>query len=316
MKYISDLKEGERVIEFYLCKEKQQLTTKTNKDFMKLTLEDKTGSITGMIWEIGVLIDDFSKGDIIKVDGKVQSYQDSKQLVIQKVRRATEKDEINIRDFYHTSRVSTDDLYNKAIGMIEQIRDEALRRLVYYFYRDNAQISNKLKSHPAAKNIHHSYVGGLLEHSVSVAQIAASFKDIYPQLDLDLLIAGGLLHDIGKLTELEPFPSGEYSDMGRLLGHITIGYQMVFEQGSKIADLSEKKLTILSHMILSHHGKLEFASPVVPATMEAMALNLADLSDSQLKLMEDAIRLDNSDGHWTGYNRALERYIYKPGDEA
>lgn len=315
MKYISDLKEGERVIEFYLCKDKQQITAKSGKEFIKLTLEDKTGSITGMIWEPSILIENFSKGDIVKVDGKVQLYQDNKQLVIVKVRKSTDKDEINIRDFYHTSRVATDDLYQKALNMIEQIRDEALRRLVYYFYRDNVQFSEKLKSHPAAKNIHHSYVGGLLEHSTSVATIAVSFRELYPQLDQDLLIAGGLLHDIGKLTELEPFPSGEYSDMGRLLGHITIGYQMVYEQGKKIADLSEKKLTALSHMILSHHGKLEYASPVVPATMEAMALNLADLSDSQLKLMEDAIRLDNSEGHWTGYNRVLERYIYKPGED-
>lgn len=310
MKYIRDLVEGQQVIEFYLCKERQQLTSKNGKDYLKLTLEDKTGSITAMAWTLNGLIENVSKGDVVKVDGRVQMYQDSKQINLMRLRKA-QPSEVDIRELYHTSSVPTEELYQKALFMIEQIGDEALRRLVLYFYRDNAQIVEKLKTHPAAKNIHHGYVGGLLEHSVSVAHLAAGYLDLYPQMDKDLLIAGGLLHDIGKLKELEALPSGDYSDTGRLLGHITIGYQMVYEVGSKMADLSEKKLTMLSHMILSHHGKLEFASPVVPSTMEAMALNLADLGDSQLKLMEDAMRLDSTEGHWTSYNRALERYLYK-----
>ncbi|MCF0136446.1 MAG: HD domain-containing protein [Lachnospiraceae bacterium] len=313
MRYIHDLTEGQHIIEFYLCRERQTLTAKNGKDYVKMTLEDKTGSINAMVWDLSYIADNFAKGDIVKVDGKVQSFNNAMQINILRIRKAREN-EYNVSDFYHTSRVPSEVLYERALGMIEQIRDEALRRLVFYFYRDNARLAAKLKEHPAAKSIHHGYIGGLLEHSTSVASIALSYRDIYPQLDQDLLIAGGLLHDIGKLEELQPLPSGDYSDAGRLLGHITIGYRMVYEQGVKMADLSTGKLTALCHMILSHHGKLEFASPVVPSTMEAIALNLADLADSQLKLMEDAIRLDTTEGNWTAYNRALERYIYKAED--
>ena len=310
MKYIKDFKEGDRVIDYYLCRDKQMLVTKAGKDYYKLVLEDKTGSVNAMVWEIGPLVSDFAKGDIVKVDGKIQTYQDAPQMTVMKIRKAAEN-EVDVSDFFKTSKVPTEALYKKALGMIEQIKDPALRRLAFYFYRDNDQIAKKLMKHPAAKNVHHGYLGGLIEHSVSVAQIAVSFRDLYPQLDQDLLIVGGLLHDIGKLKELEPIPMLDYSDAGRLLGHITMGYQMIHEQGSKMADLDPAKLLNLEHMILSHHGKLEFASPVVPETMEAMALNLADLSDSQLKLMEDAIEADSLEGNWTSYNRALERYIYK-----
>lgn len=311
MEFIADLKEGQHVIEFYLCKEKQQLVTKAGKDYFKIMLEDRSGSVIGMIWDLNMLVEPFSKGDIVKVDGRVQIYQETKQINIVRIRPAKEN-EYDISNLFRTSRIPIETMYQKAMSMIERIQDPALKRLVLYFYKDNADIARRLKRHPAAKNIHHGYIGGLLEHSVSVATLALGYEEIYPNLDADLLIAGGLLHDIGKLKELQMLPVSDYTDEGRLLGHITIGYQMVYEQGCKIVELAPEKLTMLCHMILSHHGKLEYASPVVPATMEAMALNMADLADSQLKLMEDAIKGDNSEGHWTSFNRTLERYLYKP----
>ncbi len=311
MEFIADLREGQHVIEFYVCKEKQQLVTKSGKDYFKIMLEDRSGQIIGMIWDLNMLVEPFSKGDIVKVDGRVQIYQEAKQINIVRIRPAKDN-EYDLSNLFRASRIPIETMYQKALSMIDLIQDPALKRLVLYFYKDNADIARKLKRHPAAKNIHHGYIGGLLEHSVSVATLALGYKVIYPDLDEDLLIAGGLLHDIGKLKELQMLPVSDYTDEGRLLGHISIGYQMVYEQGQKIAELAPEKLTMLCHMILSHHGKLEFASPVVPATMEAMALNMADLADSQLKLMEDAVNGDNTEGHWTAYNRTLERYLYKP----
>ena len=139
-----------------------------------------------------------------------------------------------------------------------------------------------------------------------------NFLTIYPEMNRDLLIAGSLLHDIGKLDELEGFPTGDYSDEGRMLGHITIGYLKVHAAAEKLANMDKSLLMQLDHMILSHHGEREYGSPVVPLTMEAMALHLADLSDSKMKQVEESIEQDHTEGNWTGYNRTLERYFYKP----
>ncbi len=311
MDYIANLKEGQHVIDFYLCKDKQQLVTKNGKDYLKLQLEDKTGTINGMVWDLNAFIQPFNKGDVIKIDGKVQQYQDTLQIGIIKIRKADDKEYV-ISDFFRTSRKPTEEIYSEALALIDSMKSGALKRLVQHFYLDDPQIVKKLKTHPAAKNIHHGYIGGLLEHMVSVCRICLGYTSLYPELDRDLLIAGALLHDIGKLEELESLPTGDYSDEGRFLGHITIGYLRVHAAGEHIADMDPKLLMQLDHMILSHHGEREYGSPVVPITMEAMALHLADLSDSKLKQVEETIEQDHTEGSWTGFNRTLERYFYKP----
>ncbi|HCA34931.1 MAG TPA: hydrolase [Lachnospiraceae bacterium] len=312
MNKIADFADGQHIVDCYLVRDKLELVTKAGKDYMKLILEDSSRTINGMVWDLeSALIGSFRKGDVVKVDAFVQTYQGALQLNIVRIRQA-KAGEYKLEDLFKVSKKDPEDLYQQALAMIDQIRDPGLKQLVEYFYKLNPNTIKKLKQHPAAKSIHHDYVGGLLEHSVTVAEYAVSFQEAYPQMDKDLLIAGGLLHDIGKLSELAPIPLNDYTDSGRLLGHITIGYQMVHEAGARIGLLSQKKLLQLEHMILSHHGEREFGSPVVPETMEAMALHMADLCDSHLKQMEEQIETDRTEGSWTAYNRVLDRYIYKP----
>lgn len=313
MTFIADLKDGQRVIDLFLCKEKQQLITKAGKDYLKLQLEDKTGCIGAMVWDLSDQIGPFEKGDIIKIDAKVSTYNDALQLTVSRLRVADPK-EYNVTDFFRTSKEDTESIYQRMLLLISRIKDPGIKKLVNAFCVDDPKLVRQLKTHPAAKNIHHGYMGGLLEHLVSVTTLALGLKNQYPDMDQDLLIAGGILHDIGKLVELEPLPGGDYSNAGRFLGHIAIGYQMVHERGSKIPELSTEKLMHLEHMILSHHGEREFGSPVVPLSREAMALHLADYSDSKMKQVDETIENDLSDGAWTQYYRPLERYLYKSNE--
>ena len=311
MTFIKDLQDGSHIVSHYFCKDKQQLMTKNGKDYLKLTLEDKTGVINAMVWDIGPQIGSFEKGDIIKIDAKASVYNDALQLTVSRLRRS-QPGEYQISDFFRTSREDSESIYQRLLMLVDSISDPGLKKLVRFFCVDNEKMVERLKQHPAAKNIHHGYMGGLLEHMVSVTGLALALKQQYIDLDRDLLVAGGLLHDIGKLVELEPLPMGDYSNPGRFLGHISIGFQMVHEAGQKIPELDPAKLMQLEHMILSHHGEREYGSPVVPITKEAMALHLADYSDSKMKQVEEAIESDLTDGEWTSYNRPLERYFDKP----
>ena len=315
MEFIESFKEGQRVIGHYLCEDKQMMTARTGKNYLKLVLEDKTGSITAMVWELGPQIGPFDKGEIIKIDGTTSIYQGAMQLSVTRLRRS-EAHEYAVDDYYRTSRESSQVLYERLLGYMQQIRDMGLRHLVESFYVDDQALIERLLRHPAAKSVHHNYIGGLLEHTVSVTGLALYMAEQYQPANPDLIIAGALLHDIGKLREIKPLPLNEYSDEGQLLGHIAIGYMMVHERGVQIPDLSPQLLMQLEHMILAHHGELEFGSPKVPSTIDAMILYLADLSDSKLKQVEDAIDTDHGEGHWTAYHRILGRTFYKPDGES
>lgn len=313
MEFIESLKEGQHVIGHYLCKDKQMMMARNGKNYYKLVLEDKTGSITAMVWEINSQIQPFEKGSVIKVDAMVSSYQGVLQMSVTRIRRS-EPGEYETGDYFRTSRQSPEALYEQILGYMQQIRDMGLRKLVESFYLDDPAMVDQLKHHPAAKSVHHNYMGGLLEHTASVTAIAMYLGTMYVGTNPDLLIAGALLHDIGKLREIEPLPLNEYSDEGQFLGHIAIGYMMVHEKGTMIAELDPAILMQLEHMILSHHGELEFGSPKVPSTIDAMILHMADLSDSKLKQVEDAIEMDHGDGCWTAYHRILGRTFYKPDE--
>lgn len=311
MEYIESFKEGQHVIGHYMCKDKQMMTARNGKNYYKLVLEDKTGSITGMVWEINQQIGGFEKGEVIKVDGVVGHYQGVPQMSITRIRRS-EKYEYTIGDYFRTSRESSEVLYQRILGFMQQVRDMGLRRLLESFYVEDSAMVEQLKKHPAARSVHHNYIGGLLEHTASVTAIAMHLGQLYQGTNPDLLIAGALLHDIGKLREIEPLPLNEYSDEGQFLGHIPIGYMMVHERGQMIQELDPSILMQLEHMILSHHGELEFGSPKVPSTIDAMILHMADLCDSKLKQVEDAIETDRTEGSWTAYHRVLGRTFYKP----
>lgn len=315
MEWIEQLKEGQHVIEHYLCKDKQMMMARNGKNYFKLVLEDKTGAITAMVWEIGPQIQPFERGDVIKVDGVVGNYQGTPQMSVTRIRRS-EESEYEVANYFRTSKIPVESLYQQVLAAMQQIQDIGLRRLVQSFYLDDPDMVAQIKKHPAAKSVHHNYIGGLLEHTASVTSIASYLGTLYTSANPDLLLAGALLHDIGKLREIEPLPINEYSDEGQFLGHIAIGYMMVHEKGSMIAELDPALLMQLEHMILSHHGELEFGSPKVPSSIEAMILHMADLTDSKLKQVEDAIEMDHNEGSWTAYHRVLGRTFYKPDEAA
>ena len=311
MEFIETLQEGQHVVGHYLCKDKQTMQARNGKTYLKLQLEDKTGSLVGMVWEPSTQAGAVERGDVIKVDALISSYQGILQMSINRVRKS-EAFEYQISDYYRTSRFEIVDLYKQILAYIDQVEDVGLKKLLQRFYVEDSALIDRLKRHPAAKSVHHHYLGGLLEHTVTVASIAQQLSKLYLGVNKDLVLAGALLHDIGKLREIQPLPVNAYSDEGQFIGHIVIGYQMIHERADGISELSPEILMQLEHMILSHHGELEFGSPKTPSTIEAMILHMADLSDSKIKQVEDAIQLGTSEGNWTPYHRVLGRCFYRP----
>jgi len=311
---IDSLKPDQNTISFFLCKEKQSLLTKTGSAYLKILLSDKTGTLKGMIWHPeDDNIAPFEVNDVVKVQGQVSLFQNEKQISIFKIRKACDG-EYEPSDFYRATEKDVNELYGFIQNTINSMVNPYLKKLMSSFFPESGEQKDLFIKHPAAKAFHHNYQGGLLEHSVSVAKIAMGLVEQYPDVDSELVICGALLHDIGKTVELTPAPTTDYSLKGRFIGHIVMGALMISD---KINDLypegnfpEDLKLNLI-HMILSHHGELEFGSPVVPATSEAIILHLADDADAKLKEADDAIRFDTNEGLFTSYNKALERYLYK-----
>lgn len=317
MLYIRDMNANNQpVSDVYLCRERQDMVTRSGKSYIKLILGDKTGQIIAMVWDPQLKVQgSFANGDMLKVEAVTGSYQGTMQLNVNTVRKAADS-EYDPKDYYRCAEKSPEEYLSQARAMIDTVKDAGLHKLLLRFYGEDSHYLEKLKIHPAAKSIHHDYYGGLLEHMVHVTQMALSFSSIYP-MNTDLVITGGLLHDIGKLSELSPVPDNDYTDVGRLMGHISLGAMMINVESHRIPEMTNENRKLLEHIILSHHGKLEYGSPVLPMTMEALAVQSADLADSQMKQMEQMVEMDNNpSSQWTGYCRGLERFVRKPHDDA
>lgn len=306
MKYIEDFKEDERILGHYLCKQKQTLKTKSGKNYYSLKLQDKTGIIDAKVWELNNDIHNFEEKDIIKIDGTVLLYQSSLQLKISKIRKSTEG-EFEEADYIPTTDKNVEALVENINELIQSINDTYLKTLLENIFIHDEFISKTIKSHSAAKTIHHAYMGGLIEHTVAVTSICDFLSTRYKFVNRDLLIAGSLLHDIGKIYELSPFPDNDYTDMGELLGHIVIGVEMINKKAQEIDDFPEETLYLLKHLIVSHHGELEFGSPQRPKTIEAMVLHSADSADSKIKMFEEEIAKADDKATWVGYHKLLQR---------
>lgn len=311
---IDSLKPDQNTTSFFLCKEKQSLLTKTGSSYLKILLSDKTGTLKGMIWHPDdENIAPFESNDVVKVQGQISLFQNEKQINIFKIRKACDG-EYEPTDFYRATEKDVQKLYNYIQTGILDLVNPYLKKLMTAFFPENGPQKDIFIKHPAAKAFHHNYQGGLLEHSVSVAQIAMSLVNQYPEVDSELVFCGALLHDIGKTVELTPAPTTDYTLQGRFIGHIVTGAMMVSDKIKVLypdGNFPEDLKLHLIHMILSHHGALEYGSPVVPATAEAFILHLADDADAKLKETDDAIRFDTNDGDFTSYNKPLERYLYK-----
>ena len=314
MKYITDFQEGGRISGIYLCKQKTSAMTKNGKPYENVILQDKTGVIDGKIWDPNSNgIEDFDALDYIDVIGEVTSFAGALQINMKRVRKAHEG-EYDPSDYLPVSENSTDVMMNFLLEKIGSVQNPYLNTLLKSFFVDDTDFVKDFTSHSAAKSVHHSFIGGLLEHTTSVTRFCEYLAGAYPILNHDLLITAAILHDIGKVKELSSFPLNDYTDEGQLLGHIVIGAQMIHDHIRLIPDFPETLGNLLMHCILAHHGELEFGSPKKPALAEAVALNMADNTDAKMQTLTEIFGADKSKKEWLGYNRLFESNLRKTGE--
>lgn len=313
MRYIETLHEGDRIQEVYLCKQKSVATSKNGKQYMSLVLQDKTGTVDAKIWDLNSGgIGDFDVLSYVDVMADVTVFNGAFQLNVKRIRKAGEH-EYKVEDYLPISRYSIDGMYQVLLQMIDTVKAPHYHALLKAFFVDDAAFIERFKQNSAAKTMHHGFVGGLLEHSLSVAKLCAYYCKRYDILDYNLLITAALLHDIGKTREISLFPVNDYTDDGNLLGHIVMGYEMIGEKIKGISDFPKVCESELKHCILAHHGELEYGSPKKPALAEAVALNLADNTDARMEgLTELFLGTVPPDGSsWYGYNKMFESNLRK-----
>ncbi|MBU9724395.1 3'-5' exoribonuclease YhaM family protein [Diplocloster modestus] len=311
MRYIETLRDGDRITGIYLCKHKQAALTKNGKSYENVILQDKTGTIDSKIWEPNSPgIGDFEAMDYVEIAGDVVSYQGALQLSIKRSRKAMDGS-YDPKDYVPVSEKDIEEMYRELLGFIGGLRDPYLKRLAASFFVEDQEFISRFKFHSAAKNVHHGFVGGLLEHTLSVVKLCDYYCGAYPVLNKDLLITAAIFHDIGKLDELAAFPANDYTDDGQLLGHIVMGCEAVGARIRTISGFPPKLASELKHCILAHHGELEFGSPKKPALVEAVALNFADNTDAKLQTMTEAFKAAGNNDDWLGYNRLFESNIRK-----
>lgn len=315
MKYIQTFREGERVNGIYLCKTKTSAVTKNGKSYDSLLLQDKTGTIDSKIWDPNSGgIDDFEALDYIDIVADVTSFNGTLQLNVKRVRKASEG-EYAPNDYLPTTNKDVKAMYEQLVSYIQSLKNPYLKKLCEAYFVENPDFVKTFCNHSAAKSVHHGFIGGLLEHTLSVTKMCDYFCVQYPLLNRDLLLTAAIFHDMGKTKEISPFPTNDYTDDGQLMGHIIIGVEMINKEIEKIEGFPPKLERELKHCILAHHGELEFGSPKKPALMEAVALNLADNSDAKLQTMTEILSAEGADsGQWLGYNRLFESNIRKTSD--
>ena len=312
MQYINTLREGQRISEIYLCKGKVDAKTKAGKSYYSLTLQDKTGTLSAKIWDLSSGIDHFEAMDYVKIDGDVTRYQNALQLNIRRLRRAAPGEYLP-EDYLPRSPFDEDVMFAELTHFMGTVKNTYLHQLLEEFFVKDGQLAEAFKKHSAAKRVHHSFVGGLLQHTLGVVKICDFYARQYTMLNRDLLISAAMLHDIGKLYELADFPANDYTDEGQMLGHIVMGVEMVGEKAGGIEGFPAKTLVELKHCILAHHGEFEFGSPKKPAIAEALALYYADNADAKLEILTEIFSDQNVGDGWLGYNQLLESNIRRTG---
>ena len=309
MKYLNTIQPGEQVRETYMVKEVKQALTKNNKEYWNVTLQDKTGAVNAKVWDpTSPGIEEFAALDYINIVADSQEYKGQLQLIIRQATKVSVRDVVP-EDFLPCSEYNIDEMYDELMNLINSVKTSYMHELLMSFFGDE-DFKKKFCFCSAAKSVHHNFVGGLLEHTLSVARVCNFFAKHYAFLDRDLLVTAAICHDIGKIDEFSPFPENDYTDDGNLIGHIVIGAGMVRDHIKDIPDFPAVKAKELEHCILAHHGELEFGSPKKPAICEAMALSFADNVDAKMQTMKQAIyNSPNTSLAWKGYNKFLESNV-------
>lgn len=305
MKFIKEYRDGDRVFDIYLCKHKQAMVTKNGKSYESVILQDKTGTLDAKVWEPNNPgIGEYDSLDYIEVYGEITSFQGSLQVNVKRIRRCQEG-EYQPENYLPMSSKNIEEMYRELTGLISSIQNKYLKNLLESFFVEDESFKKAFCNSSAAKTVHHGFVGGLLEHTLSVTKLCDYYCGAYPVLKRDLLLTAAMCHDIGKVREISPFPENDYTDDGQLLGHIVMGSQMIGERAAQIPGFPHELLAQVQHCVLAHHGKYEFGSPKIPAIIEALALNYADDTDAKMETFKEI--LDNArDTGWMGYNRLFD----------
>ena len=309
MKYIKDFQDGGRISDIYLCKQRQTAVTKNGKPYENVILQDKTGTIDAKIWEPNSPgINDFDALDYVEIIGDVTSFNGMLQVSIKRARKCCEG-EYNPADYLPVSSKGIEPMFEELLGIMKSLENPYLKKLLHSLFVEDEEFRKAFKTSSAAKTVHHGFVGGLLEHTLSVTKLCEYYCKAYPMLKRDLLLTAAICHDIGKTKELSLFPQNDYTDDGQLLGHIVMGTEMIGEKIRNIPGFPPVLAAELKHCILAHHGEYEYGSPKKPAILEALALNYADDTDAKIQTFTELINRNEGESGWLGYNRLFDSNV-------
>lgn len=308
---VRDLEPNQTVTGIFLVHSKEVRQKKSGEPYLSLLLGDRSGDLEAKMWDnVGEAVDAFERDDFIKVKGIVQVYHNKPQLTIHKLRRMEEA-EVDFADFFPASERDPDAMFASLREIVNGIGNPHLKSLLNVFL-DDEEVARRYRQAPAAKQVHHAFLGGLIEHVLSLCELCRFMASHYRDIDLDLLLAGAILHDVGKIYELSYSRGFSYTSEGQLLGHVVIGLRMIEEKSRQVPGFPRELRTLLDHMVISHHGKLEFGSPKLPLFPEALLLHYLDDLDSKMECMRALVERDQLvNGHFTAYSSALERTVLK-----
>ena len=308
---LNTLSKNDKIDHFLLIRRIDLRSTKSGSDFLSTELGDKTASLNANIWEgFAELAARGKVGDVVKVEGTVEEYQGSLQIRVSSVRLATEGDGVYPRDFLPESKRNLNEMKNEFNQRIRSVSNRLLKKLLTQIFKEERFEQFCLA--PAGKSWHHAYIHGLLEHTLEIIKICELMCEFHSDLNRDLLISGAMLHDIGKIEELSYDSAFDYTDKGKLVGHIVIASNLVWDEIKKIPDFPVELENNLIHLILSHQGKLEHASPVIPKTVEAIALYQADELSAKVNAYKNAVDSElKADSNWTRFIPLADTDLHK-----
>lgn len=306
---VKDLVPKQEVKSIFLVKYIAVAEARDGKKYLNIVLADGTGDIEGRSWSKAEdIFESCPKGSFVSVAGKVNLFQGRKQFIVQNI-HTVDKAELDMSEFIHKSDRSEEDMYAELLGIVSELKDVYIKELLHSMLTDQ-EIARRIKKWQAGKSIHHAYQSGLLEHILSCANLAMSLSNVYG-VNQSYVVAGAIVHDICKIYELTDDMNVEYTEEGKLVGHLVKGVELLDRFAYRIKDFPYQMKLHLKHILLSHHGEYAYGSPKIPQTSEAMLVHLIDLMDSKMHSFETVKRNDNNSGHWTGFVKHLDRIIFK-----
>ncbi len=308
--YISDLAPDTSITTFFLVCEKETRSTQAGKPYLRLKLGDRTGTIDANMWErFEQATATFDRDDFVKVQAQVEDYRGKRQLKLVQLRRA-EVSELDLADYFPHTTEDVEKLYAALLAEIQAVKNPWLQKLLRSVVED-PQVAPRLKQAPAAMKMHHAYLGGLLEHVVSLLALCRVVAGRYSEVNADLLVTAAVLHDVGKISELTYERSFGYSTEGQLLGHILIAYELITKKMEELSGFPPELKILVQHLLISHHGEYEFGSPKLPMFREALLFHFLDDLDSKMAAIRASLASSDGDAEWTARNAALNRPILR-----